>query len=337
MAKKSGFTIVNCIIGVVTVVAACTIGVQSGAYAGLAPYLGLTPVSSVEGIKPGADSQQRNDLGLHLDLDAPAPQTPTTPDTGEATDTDSGTGAGEDTTRTDDTATDTGADAPAAQAPITPAQALDLLDGIRTATPHTAGYDRETQFGTWANSDDLCGTGTTRDLILQRDMSDVTMDGQCRVQSGTLHDPYTGTSVSFERSRYANGKLVSGDSGRVQIDHVVALQDAWASGLWKDARAGDRKTYANDPDVLLAVDGDANNEKSMGVNLYGRGVAKTYNGKGSPLHWQASTPSVWLPVNTGYQCAYLSRRVYIKDKYALTMSDWEKRETRQALTQCSAA
>lgn len=222
-----------------------------------------------------------------------------------------------------------------ALSPISTKQALDKLADIETATPHTKGYNRKTDFGTWQNSNQLCGYGTTRDYILKRDMTDVTMDKNCKVLTGTLQDPYTGNAIKFQRDTYetVNGKQkkTGGDSMAVQIDHVVAVNDAWASGLWKDSRKGDRITYANDPEVLVASEGEANNIKQQGVNL-----VKDEALNGSSTRWKDATPSIWLPSNKTYQCSYMAKRVYIKDKYKLSMSSWEKAETKSFLTQCVA-
>ena len=97
----------------------------------------------------------------------------------------------------------------------------------------------------WADVDrNRCDT---RDDILRRDLIQVTLEpgSRCVVTSGTLLDPYTGRQISFVRRTPAQ---------RVQIDHVVALGDAWRSGAsrWTARR---RLHYANDPFVLLAVDG----------------------------------------------------------------------------------
>ena len=75
------------------------------------------------------------------------------------------------------------------------------------------------------------------------------------MNKGTLKDPYTGTKINF-----VQGKKTS---SAVQIDHVVALAAAWRAGAnqWKPEL---RLFYTNDPLVLLAVDGPANNDKSDG-------------------------------------------------------------------------
>ncbi|MBT1162137.1 DUF1524 domain-containing protein [Bifidobacterium sp. SO1] len=346
MAKKhSGITVAGCITGIVVVVLASTVAVETGVYARIAPYLGLQPIYSLSGLMPTEQDMRKNNLGLNLSK-------PTTPETGSVTAPTTGTGTGATIGGTDDgkeqakssgdTTDNTGQESEAttqpaaASGPYSVSEALKKAESFKTADPHPTGYDRANQFGTWQNSTQLCGYGTTRDLILKRDMTNVVMDSNCHVQSGTFNDPYTGKTIKFQRDQYSGSRKVSGDSSAVQIDHVVALQDAWASGLWKESRKTDRVKYANDPDVLLASDGTANNTKSMGVNLYSAGVAKSNNNRGRELKWLNSTPSVWLPDNTSYDCAYMAKRVYIKTKWNLTMSSWEKNETVAFLKQCAA-
>ena len=72
------------------------------------------------------------------------------------------------------------------------------------------------------------------------------------VATGTLHDPYTNTTIAFQR-----GAKV-GES--VQIDHIVPLAYAWDMGAfgWPDP---ERLRFANDPANLLAVEGQANQDK----------------------------------------------------------------------------
>lgn len=323
--KKAGA--ITIVAAMILLCVAAVVLVESGALAKVSKFTSLKGITSASSLMPGEDSKTKVDNKLHLNIDVPS-----TGKTGEA---ESNAGSNADS----DTATQTVTIPDGAKSPISVGDALTIAQDMTVATPHPSGYNRKTQFGDWQNSDQLCGYGTTRDYILKRDMTNVTMDSQCRVQTGTLSDPYTGKTVSFQRDVYrtVNGKStkVSGDSTAVQIDHVVALNDAWASGLWQDSRKNDRVTYANDPEVLLASDGPANNVKSMGINLYGEGVAKSNNGTGGAMKWTASTPSVWLPDNTSYQCEYMAKRVYIKNKYRLTMSSWEKAETVSKLQQCA--
>jgi Protein of unknown function (DUF1524)/Excalibur calcium-binding domain len=121
------------------------------------------------------------------------------------------------------------------------------------------------------------------------------------VLTGRLADPYTGTVIAFTR-----GQRTSDD---VQIDHVVALSDAWQKGAqgWD---ADGRTTFANDPLNLLAVDGPLNMQK-------GDGDAAT-----------------WLPPNTSYRCAYVARQVAVKVSYALWMTQAEKNAIATVLSTC---
>lgn len=199
------------------------------------------------------------------------------------------------------------------RAPVGYDEALQEAQAIPVMQPHPAGYSRDRQFGgKWAHRDGMCGYATVRDYVLQRDMDDVRLNPRtCVVMSGLFHDPYTGRTISFHRG--------ADTSERVQIDHVVAVHDAWASGLWRSDRAGERAAYYNDPEVLQASDGDANQAKGDGVD------------------WSATSNPVWLPQNTDWHCDYMAKRVYIKHKYGLSMGEAEHRQTVDMLNQCVAS
>jgi hypothetical protein len=142
----------------------------------------------------------------------------------------------------------------------------------------------------------------TRDDILRRDLADLQVrPGTCFAQSGVLQDPYTGATIDFVRG--------PDTSPAVQIDHVVALADAWYKGarLWDDQR---RRDFANDPRNLLAVAGQVNFDKAF------RDAAS------------------WLPPNTGFRCAFVARQVEVKTDYQLWVSGKEKDAMREVLRDC---
>lgn len=330
--------IITTILIILALICASVIVVRDGAWNRVIDSLGvsLNHVAGVDGLKPsGSDYDQ---LGLHVTL--PKPQANPNGDEWQSLQPNTNTGGNGWQLQANPNAngTITGgsqqvAGLPAAAvSPITFQQAAQYTQDIRVETPHPAGYNREKDFGTWINSDQLCGTATTRDYILKRDLTNVTTNPTtCKVLSGDFHDPYTDKTMKFKYGRDT--------SGDIQIDHVVALNDAWASGLWKPERANDRVKYANDPEVLLASQGDANNRKSEGINLYSKGVPDRYKTiwkNTGQQRWQYSTPSVWLPDNKTYHCAYMAKRVYIKHKYDLSMSSWEKQETLSFLNGCAA-
>lgn len=175
------------------------------------------------------------------------------------------------------------------------AEALDKLE-IKGRAPKT-GYTR-TQFGDGWTRTSGCDT---RNIILNRDLTNVAVGQDCKVQSGTLNDPYTGKTIAFKRG--------AGTSDDVQIDHVVALSDAWQKGAQALSPA-EREALANDPLELLAVDGAANQAKSDG---------------------DAAT---WLPENKAFRCEYVSRQIAVKAKYRLWVTQAEYDAMKRVLQAC---
>ncbi|MEV5342706.1 HNH endonuclease family protein [Streptomyces sp. NPDC052676] len=168
---------------------------------------------------------------------------------------------------------------------------------VKGRAPRT-GYDRDRFGSPWADTDsNRCDT---RDDILRRDLTGVRFgDDRCEVTSGTLDpDPYTGRDVTYVRGR-----------SQVDIDHVVALSDAWqkGAGQWDPSK---RVAFANDPLNLLAVDAGTNRAK-------GDGDAAT-----------------WLPPNKAYRCPYVAAQVAVKKKYGLWVTSAEKAAMRRVLSRC---
>lgn len=191
---------------------------------------------------------------------------------------------------------------------------LDATNTIATAKARPGGYDRERYFGGWASNG--CGSATTRDTILARDLKGAVENPRCQVTSGTLTDPYTGRTIQFRRGRNT--------SSAVQIDHVVALLDAWESGA-RDWDQTKRVQYANSTDVLLASDGPANMAKGSGLDVNGTALYRSQN---------SGAPDVWMPDNKAYRCDYMAKRATIKSKWGLTMTPREKQQTVSVLSQC---
>ena len=173
--------------------------------------------------------------------------------------------------------------------------AVDSLP-VKGRAPKT-GYSRD-QFGKGWTDTDHNGCETRED-ILKRDLKDVKLKDKCDVSSGTLvHDPYTGQSITFTRG-----------ASKIDIDHVVALSDAWQKGAqqWDKQK---RAAFANDPLNLIAVDASANRRKSDG---------------------DAAT---WLPPYKAYRCTYVADQVAVKKKYGVWLTDAEKTAMKSVLDGC---
>jgi hypothetical protein len=123
------------------------------------------------------------------------------------------------------------------------------LAGVTVAAEAHADTYQRTAFGQRWRDTDRNGCGQ-RDDVLARDLTGITRRGRCVVVAGALVDPYTGQQVTFVKAR----------ASEVQIDHVVALAEAWRSGAWSWT-PDRREAYANDLTVLQASAGRVNQAK----------------------------------------------------------------------------
>jgi len=181
------------------------------------------------------------------------------------------------------------------------ALATAMLLEVKGRAPKT-GYDRDLFGSGWIDVD-RNGCDTRNDM-LSRDLEPQTFKvgtHDCVVLTGTLADPFSATTIDFVRG--------NATSNAVQIDHVVALSDAWQKGAqgWDEAR---RVGFANDPMNLLAVDGPLNMQK-------GDGDAAT-----------------WLPPNKAFRCQYVARQVGVKYTYGLWVTEAERNAVVSILSAC---
>jgi len=162
---------------------------------------------------------------------------------------------------------------------------------VKGRAPKT-GYSRSA-FGPQWSDVDRNGCDTRND-ILKRDLISVVFRDKirnCAVERGLLQDPYSGQVIDFQRGEKT--------SALVQIDHVVALSNAWQTGIFQMSQKV-RTNFANDPLNLMAVKGSLNSQK-------GDGDAAT-----------------WLPPNKSFRCAYVTRQLQVKVKYGLWLTKPEK-------------
>jgi len=167
---------------------------------------------------------------------------------------------------------------------------------IKGRAPKT-NYSRDQFYDNWPNVNGC----SLRQLIIKRELGDTAVLDGCNVISGSYTEPYTGQEKTFsERSEISSG---------IQIDHVVALSDAWQKGA-QNISSNKRYELATDPLNLLAVDSSANQTKSDG---------------------DAAT---WLPPNKAFRCQYVARQVSVKYKYSLWMTQAEYDKISEILQTC---
>ena len=187
-----------------------------------------------------------------------------------------------------------------AVAPVAAGSTAALLASITVENEYTSGYVREL-FPHWK---DLDGDGCdTREEVLIRDSqtkAQVDPFG-CVVVAGDWLSPYDGARWS--------------DKGNVDIDHVVALKEAWDSGAWAWTTS-QRTLFANDlsdPRTLLAVTDSVNQSKSD------------------------KDPSNWLPPLASYHCTYISDWVAVKARWKLSMDQSEYGRVKKLVDNCGGS
>ncbi len=183
---------------------------------------------------------------------------------------------------------------------VTASSVLSTLP-VKGRAPKT-GYTRA-QFGqAWADVD-RNGCDTRNDM-LKRDLTEIVYKVKtrnCVVATGILLDRYSGETINFVRGNVT--------SMEVQIDHVVALSNAWQTGAFK-LTVLQRTALANDPMNLFAVKGRLNLQKSDG---------------------DAAT---WLPPLKSFRCAYVAQQIAVKAKYSLWVTAPEKEAMVRILAAC---
>ncbi len=187
---------------------------------------------------------------------------------------------------------------PSAQAapptPISASTARTYLGQLTVkAEGSSSGYSRDL-FPHWITQSGSCNT---REVVLKRDGTNVVQDSSCAAVSGSWYSPYDGATWSA--------------ASDVDIDHVVALSEAWRSGAssWTTSQ---RQAFANDltRPQLIAVTDNVNQAKGD------------------------LDPAEWLPSRTAYTCTYVRMWVHVKHHYGLSIDSAEKSALTSALSGC---
>ena len=186
---------------------------------------------------------------------------------------------------------------PALAYPPTPPSASTAASQLASLTVKaegsTSGYSRDL-FPHWIIQS---GTCDTREVVLKRDGTGVTVDSSCHPTAGRWYSVYDATYVN--------------ESSGVDIDHIVPLAEAWKSGAntWTTAR---RQQFANDLSIAQLIAVSASSNRSKGDQ----------------------DPSEWQPPNGSVHCIYAREWIWVKYTYGLSLQSAEKTALQQMLSRC---
>jgi hypothetical protein len=186
---------------------------------------------------------------------------------------------------------------PALAYPPTPPSATSAATELASLTVKTegstSGYSRDL-FPHWITQS---GTCDTREEVLKRDGTGVTVNSSCQPTAGSWYSVYDATWVE--------------SSSSIDIDHIVPLAEAWKSGAnaWTTAR---RQQFANDLSIAQLIAVSASSNRSKGD----------------------SDPASWKPTNTSVHCIYAREWIWVKYTYGLSLQSAEKTALQQMLGTC---
>ena len=187
--------------------------------------------------------------------------------------------------------------APAGATPPAPPDAATSRSHLNALTvaaeSHASTYDRDL-FPHWIT---ISGTCNTRETVLKRDGKNVTVAADCHATSGSWTSPYDGATWTA--------------TADVDIDHMVPLAEAWASGAWNWTTSR-RQAFANDLSIaqLWAVTDNVNQSKSD------------------------HDPAEWKPPLSSFWCTYARAWIHVKYTYSLTADSAEKSALSSMLDTC---
>ena len=193
--------------------------------------------------------------------------------------------------------TSTTAPATTTSAPASAAATVDRLVVRDDADGGAPPYRRDA-FGDGWSYDPTTGCNTRELVLIDESLVPATIGERCHPTSGTWRSSYD--------------DLTTHDPADLQIDHVVALADAWRSGAWTWT-AAEREAFANDrtmPETLAAVSGHSNQSKGD------------------------AAPDEWLPEVRAQWCPYATAWVAIKARWKLSVTGSEKAALVQVLSGC---
>lgn len=172
----------------------------------------------------------------------------------------------------------------------------ELLSQLTLAPERPEGYERDL-FRHWVDNDGD-GCNTRREVLLLEAIQRPQVSGDCDLVGGQWYSVYDGVTTN--------------DPSDFDIDHLIALKEAWDSGAhsWS---ASQRRAFANDlanPEALIAVTASSNRSKSD------------------------RDPADWLPPNQSYHCQYIKDWMKIKIFWNLSVDEREFQALRRVASGC---
>lgn len=165
--------------------------------------------------------------------------------------------------------------------------ARTLLNRLTVASESGSTTYQRSYFRHWIDADGD-GCDTREEVLIHESRTTVYPGSGCRVTTGRWYSWYDGATWT--------------QASDVDIDHVVALKEAWESGA-RRWTTSDRTRYANDLGLSWSLDAVTDNVNQSKSDR---------------------DPSQWLPPRTSVRCTYAIHWVGVKYRWRLTINSAER-------------